>query len=99
MMVTGWARGSNGNCVRNLNLIYDQMVYKQPCICPGKWDTKTLQGFWHKIGSPPLGQMTRPYYNHQQKKWPCKLVDFAVPADHWVKLKDSQKKDKYHVLA
>ena len=25
----------------------------------------------------------------------CKIVDFDVPADHWIKLKESEKKDKY----
>ena len=25
----------------------------------------------------------------------CKIVDFAVPADHRIKLKESEKKDKY----
>ena len=29
-----------------------------------------------------LGQKTRPYNNQQQKKRNCKIVDFAVPADH-----------------
>ena len=29
----------------------------------------------------------------------CRIVDFAVPADHRVKLKESQKKDKYSDLA
>ena len=29
----------------------------------------------------------------------CKIVDFAVPADHRVKLKESEKKDKYLDLA
>ena len=28
----------------------------------------------------------------------CKIVNFAVPADHRVKLKESEKKDKYHDL-
>ena len=42
--------------------------------------------------------MTRPY-NNQQKKTTCKIVDFAVLADHWVKLKESEKKDKYLDLA
>ena len=23
------------------------------------------------------------------------MVDFAVPADHWVKIKESEKRDKY----
>ena len=25
----------------------------------------------------------------------CRIIDFAVPADNWVKLKESEKKDKY----
>ena len=25
----------------------------------------------------------------------CKIVDFAVPANHWIKLKECEKKDKY----
>ena len=29
----------------------------------------------------------------------CKIVDFAVSADHRVKLKECEKKDKYHDLA
>ena len=29
----------------------------------------------------------------------CKIVDLAVPADHRIKLKDCEKKDKYHELA
>ena len=29
----------------------------------------------------------------------CKIVDFAVPADHRIKLKESEKKDKYLELA
>ena len=39
--------------------------------------------------------MTRPYNNQQQKKRTCRIVDFAVLADHRVKLKESEKKDKY----
>ena len=29
----------------------------------------------------------------------CKIVDFAVPADHWKKLKEREKRDKYLDLA
>ena len=29
----------------------------------------------------------------------CKIVDFAVPADHRIKLKECEKKDKYFDLA
>ena len=34
-----------------------------------------------------------------KKKRTCKIVDFAVPADHRIKLKECQKKDKYLNLA
>ena len=54
---------------------------------------------WHKNGSPNLGQTTRPYNNQQQKKRICKIVDFAVLADHRIKLKECEKKDKYLDLA
>ena len=33
------------------------------------------------------------------KKKICKIVDFAVPADHRISLKESEKKDKYLDLA
>ena len=36
---------------------------------------------------------------NKQKKRICKIVDFAVPADHRIKLKESEKKDKYLDLA
>ena len=59
---------------------------------------KNSYGGWHTHGSPNLGQKTRPH-NNQQRKIICKIVDFAVPADHRIKLKESEKKDKYHDLA
>ena len=34
-----------------------------------------------------------------QKKRTCKIVDFAVPADHRIKLKECEKKDTYLDLA
>ena len=37
--------------------------------------------------------------NNNKKKRSCKIVDFAVPADHRIKLKESEKKDKYLDLA
>ena len=47
-----------------------------------------------------LGPKTRPYNNQQKKKKKiCKVVDFAVPADHRIKLKESEKRDKYLDLA
>ena len=35
---------------------------------------------------------------NKKKKRTCKIVDFAVPDDHRIKLKESEKKDKYLVL-
>ena len=37
--------------------------------------------------------------NKKKKKKICKIVDFAVPADHRINLKESEKKDKYLDLA
>ena len=37
--------------------------------------------------------------NSNNKKRTCRFVDFTVPADHRVKLKESEKKDKYLDLA
>ena len=51
-------------------------------------------GLWHTNGSPNTGQKTR-FNNNQQKKRTCKIVDLAVPADHRIKLKESEKRDKY----
>ena len=75
------------------------MVYAQPRICPRKWHTQTPMGLWHTHGSPNLDQKTRPYNNHQEKMRTCKIVDFAVPADHRIKPKECEKKDKYLDLA
>ena len=33
-----------------------------------------------------------------KKKRICKIIDFAVPADHRINLKEREKKDKYHDL-
>ena len=37
--------------------------------------------------------------NNKQKRRICKIVDFTVPADHRIKLKECEKKNKYHDLA
>ena len=50
------------------------------------------------MGSPNPSQKTKPYHN-QQKKRICRIVDFAVPADHRINLKECEKKDKYLDLA
>ena len=42
--------------------------------------------------------MAKPNDN-QDKKRTCRLEDFTVPADHWVKLKESEKRDEYLDIA
>ena len=37
--------------------------------------------------------------NKKKKERICKIVDFAVPVDHRIKLKEYEKKDKYLDLA
>ena len=56
-------------------------------------------GLRHTHGSPNLSQKTRLNNNQEKKKRTCKRVDFAVPADHRIKLKECEKKDKYLDLA
>ena len=54
-----------------------------------------MMGLWDTNGSPNFGQKTRPYNNQQKKKKRTgKIVDFAVPADYKIKLKESEQKDK-----
>ena len=60
-------------------------------------DVQEIMGLWHTNGSPNLGQKTRLYSNEQKKKKKkkkgrtCRIVDFAVSADHWIKLKKKKK--------
>ena len=56
-------------------------------------------GLWLTDRSPNLSQKTRPYNNQEEKKKICKIVDFALPTDHRIKLKECEKRDKYLDLA
>ena len=78
------------------------MVYAPPRICPRKWDTQNSLGFWDKNGLTNLGQTTRRRDSQQlQKKKKkkkkkkknkiCWIGDFAVPVNHRIKLKESQR--------
>ena len=57
-------------------------------------------GFWDAFGSANLIQTTRPcdsqkQQQQQQQKWCCRIVDFDLPADRRVKLRENKRKDKY----
>ena len=42
-----------------------------------------------------LKKTTRPIDNQRKKKRSCRIVNFTVPTDDRIKLKESEKKDKY----
>ena len=59
---------------------------------------------WHTHESPNLDQKTGPYNNQKKKKKKkgrriFKIVDFSVPADQRIWVKEWEKKDKYLGLA
>ena len=56
-------------------------------------------GLRHTHGSHNPGKKIRINNNQQKRKRTCKFVDFAVQADHRIKLKECEKKDKYLDLA
>ena len=70
------------------------MVHTQPRIHPRKRDVYNSQEFWDINGISNLGQTTRPRDNQQKrkrkekKKRTCRIVDFAIPVDLRVKLKE-----------
>ena len=78
------------------------MVYAQPSTCPRKWHTHKL--VWDfDLQRDHLISARRPdlmiINKKKKKKKICKSVDFAVPADHRIKLKERQKRDEYLDLA
>ena len=52
-------------------------------------------GFLNTDGSPNSGQRPDIVLINKKQKRTCQLVDFAVPFDHRVKIKRSQKTNKY----
>ena len=52
-----------------------------------------------EIQTDHLTTARRPDFIIINKKRTCKIVDFAVPADYRVKLKEYEKRDKYFDLA
>ena len=64
-----------------------------------EYDTQTPMGLCYTNRLLNLGKKTRPYNNQQQKKKISKIVDFPVPVDYRIKLKECEKRDKYLNLA
>ena len=54
-------------------------------------ETQTPLGFYDTNGSHKFDQTSRPYNNPQEKRT-CRIVDFPIPTDHRVKLKESERR-------
>ena len=95
---TGSATWSTGRCARNLNLTLQTN---------GLCTTQNLSKKMTHINSYVTGTHTDHIISTSRpdliiinkKKRPCKIVDFAVPADYWINLKENEKQDKYLDLA
>ena len=88
-------------------VIHWEMCKKFKFDPKNKWymhnPASTLENYTHKlqwdfdIHTDHLISANRPDLTIINKKIKrlCKIVDFAVPADKWIKLKECEKKDKY----
>ena len=54
-----------------------------------------FSGILHANRLPNPRHTSRPSDSQIKKNGTCRIVDFTVPADHRVKLKESKKRDKY----
>ena len=57
-------------------------------------ETQTSRGFWDTICSPNIDQTTSPINSKKKKKY--RIMNFAVPADHRVKLIENEKTVHHH---
>ena len=94
--------GRQGNPLGNVQEIsirpYKQMVYAQPAPVLENDSHKLLWDF--NIQTDHLIPARRPdLIIINKRKRICKIVDFVVPADHRINLKESEKKDKCLDLA
>ena len=66
------------------------MVYAPPGICPEEWNAQTPLGFLDKTDH--LMSSKRPdLVTSNKRKRTCGIVDFDVPANHRMKLKENEK--------
>ena len=91
-----WVKRSTMNCERNLNL-----TIRVNGICTSQhqsWRT-SRKLLWNPNGL--VISVRRPdlvIIKNQKRKKTCKIVDFAIPPDYRVKLKEGKKKDNYQDL-
>ena len=87
LVPTGWEKWSTRNNAENLNL----SLWKSRNLSWRIWCTNFF-GIWKTNVSRKLGKTTR---SSAKKYKPCWIVGVVVPADHRVKLKESEKRGKY----
>ena len=75
--------------MRNQKYVLDNEMHKI------LWDFEIQTGHLISAKRPDFVITQRKKRKEKKKQWTCRLVDFVVPADHRVKLKESKKKDKY----
>ena len=82
-------------------IMHEEMVSAQLRIRSRKRDPETSLGLSDTTESPNLGQTTRPSDSQQikKKKKSGQIMNIAFPADQRVKMKKSEKRDKYLNLA
>ena len=91
---------STGNWARNWNLTIRTNGICTPQDLSWKIRRTTPLGFWDINESHNLGQTTRDYNNQQKKKGELvELWTLCLLADHRVKLKENEKRDKYRAFA
>ena len=59
------------------------------------WDFEIRTDHLISASRPDYMIVNPPTPKKRRKKRTCWIVDLAIPADHSVKLKESEKKDKY----
>ena len=63
------------------------------------WDFEIQTDHLVSARRPDVVTVNNKKKKKKKKKRTCRIVDFAVPADHRVKLKESEKRDEYLDLA
>ena len=71
------------------------MVYAQLSICPRKLHINFFWDFDIHTDHLILAKRLDLIIINKKRERICKIVDFADPADHRIKLKKCEKKDKY----
>ena len=63
------------------------------------WDFEIQTDHLISARRPILVIVNKKKKKKKKKKRTCRIVNFTVPAEYWVKLKESEKRDKYLDLA